>query len=219
MTVLENKSYLWRHVAQQNASKCALVANHKFAKDKIKIQDYTIVKKTLSGGTSTVTILSDKQGAYIVKKTYNSRVKLSGRPFNATESFNNEVQALLLLYGQKHFPQLIYYSESQLTIYMNYCGPTASIAALPNNWKQQIYEIYKVMKSRHLYNNDIYINNFCIKDGEISLIDFGFAKHHIDFCFYNLAASDINKATSLKELCALIKTRGKYIYDTLYYCY
>ena len=102
---------------------------------------------------------------------------------------------------------------------MSHCGESINKKNTPSDWKSQLLKIYDALKERHLFNNDVYINNFCVKDGIISLIDFGLAKQHIDFCFYNLTREDIDGASSMEDLSKKVKSRGMNIYETLYECY
>ena len=155
----------------------------------------------------------------IVKKEFIYYAKSRGRPFNPSESYENELNSLKLLYGCKRFPQLLFHNDSDFSIYMTYCGEHIDKHNTPSDWKHQLLRIYDTLKEKNLYNNDVYINNFCIKDGVISLIDFGLAKQHIDFCFYNLTKDDIDKASSMEDLNKRIKARAKSTYETLYACY
>ena len=57
---------------------------------------------------------------------------------------------------------------------------------IPNNWKEQIKEIIKTLKECNVVNNDMWINNFLVKDDVINLIDFGWASSKPSFPFINI---------------------------------
>ena len=183
-TSLQHRSYLWDHLTSKHVDNKDNKA--KFTNNKNSIKHYTDVKKEFKAGTSRVTFLTDKSNNMIVKKEYIWYNKNRGRPFNPTESYENELNCLKLLYGCRRFPKLLYHDDKDCCIYMSYCGERIDKHNTPSDWKKQLLKIYDALKERHIYNNDVYINNFCVNDGLISLIDFGLAKQHSDFCFCNL---------------------------------
>lgn len=217
-TSLQHRSYLWDHIATLNPSRHK-EADKVFVNDHRNIDAYKTVKDEFKSGTSIVTFLKASSGDIIVKKEFIYYHKDKGRPFNPSESYENEVNSLKLLYGCKRFPQILYHDDKTFSVYMTYCGEHIDKSNAPSDWKRQILAIYDTLKEKHIYNNDVYINNFCVKDGVISLIDFGLAKHHIDFCFYNLTKDDIEHSKSIEDLSKRIKERAGSIYATLYECY
>ena len=217
-TSLKFRSYLWDHIETLNPNKHK-TSNKTYINNIKNIQAYTKIKNEVKSGTSIVTFLSNSSGDVIVKKEFIYYHKGKGRPFNPSESYENEVNSLKLLYGCKRFPQMLYHDDATFSVYMTYCGEHINKHNTPSDWKSQILKIYDILKEKHIYNNDVYINNFCVKDGLISLIDFGLAKNHIDFCFYNLNKEDIENSRSLEDLNKRIKERASGIYETLYECY
>lgn len=211
-TSLQHRSYIWDYLSLKKQ-------DIQFENKYDNVSEFTIVQKEFKSGTSQITFLKNIYGEIIVKKEFVYYDNPRRRPFNPTESYANELNSLKLLYKCEHFPQLLYYNDDDCSIYMTYCGNHINIQNVPLDWKQQLITIYQTLKEKNIYNNDVYINNFCIKDGIISLIDFGLAKQHIDFCFYNLTLHDIEKATSMEDLNQLIKLRADSIYSTLYSCY
>lgn len=183
--------------------------------DRKQIEAYTHLRRVPERGkTARVEILSNgRDKNYIVKKQYIQTDKPFGdyaQPYNAMESFKSEVTALSLLYGCEHFPKLLYYDEETMTIYMTYCGKDLGHGKpIPHDWKDQMRTIYRTLKSRNIYNNDIYEGNFCIKQNKIYMIDFGFAKGHVDLNFKNLTLRDINESESLDELLMRVHDNSK----------
>ena len=218
-TSLEGRSYLWDHITFKNLRKQKSSDKSKYINDCKTIKKFTKINKEFQSGTSKITFLVNSFNEMIVRKEFVYYKNPRRRPFNPTESYQNELNALKLLKDCKHFPQLLYHNDDECSIYMTYCGEHININNTPPDWKEQMISIYNTLKEKNIYNNDVYIHNFCIKDDIISLIDFGLAKQHIDFCFYNLTLEDINKATNIDNLNQLIQERAKPIYSTLYYCY
>jgi len=215
---LQHRSYLWDHIATLNPSKHK-TTDKIFVNNPKNIEAYKTVKDEFKSGTSIVTFLKNSSNDIIVKKEFIYYHKDKGRPFNPSESYENEVNSLKLLYGCKRFPQILYHDDKGFAVYMTYCGEHIDKHNAPSDWKRQILSIYETLKEKHIYNNDVYINNFCVKDGVISLIDFGLAKNHIDFCFYNLTKDDIEHSKNIEDLSKRIKDRASNIYSTLYECY
>lgn len=193
-----------------------------YINDKKQIEAYTQFKRTADRGrTAAVEILTNgKEHDYIVKKRYLQTDKPFGdyaQPYSALESFKSEVTALTLLYGCDHFPKLLYYDEPTLTIYMSYCGKDmGSDKKVPSNWREQMRTIYRTLKSRNIYNNDIYEGNFCVHKDKIYMIDFGFAKGHVDLNYKNLSLKDINEAPSLRDLLARVHNNSKAVLGSIH---
>lgn len=213
--LFKHRSTIWDKI-NNNQDKVTVNVKNTFINDKSKVASYTHVKKVADRGrTSKVEILSKGKDSnvFIVKKQYLHSNKPFGdyaQPYNAEESFKSEVTALLLLHGWDHFPQLLYYDENTLTLYMTYCGKDLGKEKnLPNNWREQMRNIYKGLQATKIYNNDIYEGNFCLHNGKIYMIDFGFAKSHIDLNYKNLALNDIEEAFNFKELLRRIHDRSK----------
>ena len=100
-----------------------------------------------------------------------------GKPLKVL--YNNEVELLKKLSKYDHFPKII--SENPKIFYfsMTYCGKNISSLKqnkklkIPKNWKEQIVKINEALVKENIYNNDISLNNICILDNKIYLIDFG----------------------------------------------
>ena len=87
--------------------------------------------------------------------------------------FLNEINALIKLQNNKHFPKLLAYNIKQMSIYMSYCGEKISKKNLPNDWEFQINEIYNILQKVNVNSNDMIIRNTCVLDDIIYIIDFG----------------------------------------------
>ncbi|KKN74658.1 hypothetical protein LCGC14_0388600 [marine sediment metagenome] len=104
-------------------------------------------------------------------------------PRNIKAHWDNEIKALKLLRGKKHFPQLISVDYANRIIYMSYCGDPLRKENLPEDWKKQCTYIEKTLCNLYIYPQDFigkdanltppHNKNIHVKDGIIYLIDFG----------------------------------------------
>ena len=115
----------------------------------------------------------------IIKKTYfPDEGRYSGR--NIKSHWNNEVKALKLLNGKKHFPQII--GTGNRIIWMTYCGELLTKDNLPKDWEKQCKEIEIIFDENKMYhidltemvNNKKLPKNLCVNKGIIYVIDWGF---------------------------------------------
>lgn len=115
----------------------------------------------------------------IIKKTYFPEQGIyNGR--NIKSHWNNEVKALKLLQGKKHFPQII--NIGNRIIWMSYCGELLTKDNLPKDWEKQCKEIESTFDEKKMYPIDLtYIikekkvhKNLCVNKGIIYVIDWGF---------------------------------------------
>lgn len=110
--------------------------------------------------------------------------------------WKNEIKALELLKGEKHFPQLVSVDHANKIIYMSYCGDPLTKKNLPKDWKKQCAEIENA-----LYKHDIYLQdlteivkdkqvhkNILVKDGVIYVIDFGIWHNEHSESFHTVTA-------------------------------
>jgi len=120
----------------------------------------------------------------IIKKTYYpDEGRYSGRGIKS--HWDNEVKALKLLKGKKHFPQVIKIlccGTNNRIIWMTYCGEALTKKNLPKNWQKQCAEIEEILHQCKIYHQDLvgkdnkvypHHKNIHVKDGVIYLIDFG----------------------------------------------
>ena len=138
----------------------------------------------------------------IVQKKYKnySVSSLSNSFQDPVKQFNIETSCLIKLYNKKHFPILLSANSDKHLLYMNYCGKPINNENIPDNWKEQLNTIVKTLSKHNIVNNDMWINNFLVKDKIIYLIDFGRADHKIAFPFQNIEYKDIDKYNNFIEL-------------------
>ena len=125
-----------------------------------------------------------------------------------------EIKCLKTLYKYKHFPLLL--STKDRSIVMSYCGVPIDDKNIPTNWKVQVREIVHTMKELKVYNNDIWKNNFLVKDKILTLIDFGWGSETQKYPFQNIKDSDIEEYDDLIELLGRVYRRSikNKIFDT-----
>jgi len=116
----------------------------------------------------------------IIKKVYlPDEAKYKERSIKS--HWDNEIKALKILNGKKHFPQVIRFGNR--IIWMTYCGEPLTKKNLPKNWKKQCAEIEETLHKCNIYHQDLigkdkntvypFHKNIHVKDGMIYLIDFG----------------------------------------------
>lgn len=156
-------------------------------------------------------ILKHKIDNIIVKKEYkecsdSTAIKLGG----SVNQMNNEINSLIKLYKKPHFPILLSKNTNDKYIFMNDCGIQINSNNIPNDWKNQMYEIIKTLKVYNIYNNDMYQNNFLVKDNVIYLVDFGWAKEKDYYPFLNIKTDDVKKCENMIELLSHVYSREYY---------
>ncbi|KKN67208.1 hypothetical protein LCGC14_0463810 [marine sediment metagenome] len=118
----------------------------------------------------------------IIKKVYlPDEVKYADRKIKS--HWENEIKALKLLKGKKHFPQVIKVSICKdRIIWMTYCGEPLTKKNLPKNWEKQCAEIEETLHKCSIYHQDLvgkdnpippHHKNIHVKNRMIYLIDFG----------------------------------------------
>lgn len=97
------------------------------------------------------------------------------------------------------FPKLLNYNISDMTLQQEYAGVLVNIKYnLPNNWIQQLYDIKKCLIKNQYHPGDLdiwdlnpyIVNNLCVKNNQLYIIDFGDFKkdtpENINIFFENL---------------------------------
>lgn len=176
-----------------------------------KILNYFEIEKKSEGWTSEIFLLKS-ENTKLIKKVYNKDINNN----ILKENFNNEVNSLILMKGEKHIPKIYDINFSTLTLIIEYCGKSLNHNNAPVNWKEQLTEIFKILRKYHIYHNDIHMNNFCVNNEVIYLIDFGLAKHHIDFQYQNISLDIIEKSCNISELFSKIRENGSNIRKCLF---
>lgn len=113
-----------------------------------------------TGGTSTVTV----NGDHVEKKQTR---------YKAYALTDNEERILRLVKGD-HFPELL--SRDGDTLRIEHCGVPLGPHNLPENWQKQFAEILRDLEASGVMHRDIRLDNLMLKDGNIKLVDFGWAR-------------------------------------------
>mgnify|MGYP003688384973 CR=1 FL=1 len=160
-----------------------------------------------NGWTSTIEFYDNNNENIIIKKIYNKNININV----LIENFNNEVNSLILMKGEKHIPKIYGIDSKELSIIEEYCGDKLTINNCPKDWKKQFKDIYIILQKYNIYHNDIHNENFCVKNNIIYLIDFGLSKYNIEFQYQNLSIEIIEKSKNINELFNKIFENGKEI--------
>ena len=90
------------------------------------------------------------------------------------------IQSDLQIYEKyNYYPKILKLNKCDLMIEMENCGNLLSIRNLPDNWKEQLevirksfleYQIY-VLDLRFMPHTPLIINNVCIKNNKLYLVD------------------------------------------------
>ena len=134
-------------------------------KQKIQYLSSCNILQKFSGAYSEGVILLDN---YVI-------IKILRKNQNGMIFFKNEVNTLLTVINENHFPKLICADINSMNICMTYCGELISKENLPNNWYEQFIEIKEILLKYELIIADIQYKNICVLNNIIYLIDFGFS--------------------------------------------
>lgn len=83
-----------------------------------------------------------------------------------------EAEFLRCLDG-RHAPRLLTFGEGWIEL--EHCGAELSTDNLPKDWHEQAVEIATVLAEAGILHRDIKSGNVLVKDGQLYLIDFGWA--------------------------------------------
>ena len=194
-SIPENKSYI-DIIDNKIISKPINKINHEFNQG--SSSDISLYNISKLDNENVLKLLNINLGGKIIKKTYlkldytenNTETKiiksLSNKYYGKELEyyfFHREIHFLKKLYKQPHFPSIMSIDYVSYSVYMNYCGESVTNNNIPNNWKQQILKIIDTLKKCLIYNNDMWIYNFLIKDQIIYLIDFGWGDVELNYPF------------------------------------
>ena len=132
-----------------------------------------LIKAYNYGATSQIYILEKSK---VVIKAYNDKLRWTtiGHDDSAT-IFAKEIELLKKGCG----PRLFDFNQEQKTIRMAYVGePLYNDFVLPEDWKEQITEIFLNMTNNGIFYPEFKIQNISVLDGKITFLDFGLAKHY-----------------------------------------
>lgn len=199
----------------------------------------------MDGGTSIINLFVDNDNNYYILKKMNisqlespseptpelesepsstivtsNQVLLywSGEYIDGAELLKNEVKYLSVIDKYIYFPTLFYSNVNNCEIMMSFVGGNIIYEKnIPNDWKEQLLNIYNILKEYNIYHNDIFEGNICILENKISLIDFGQASSNIPgYPWFNLSLKLINETGTIYELCEKILNSGLAIIASLY---
>ena len=147
------------------------------------------------------TILKAKYNIHnpLIRKTYKVQGGM-GYYGNYVNIFNKEVEYLKILSGLPHFPKLVFIDYKNCAIYTEYAGVIIINDVVPIDWKKQLKEIIKTLNEKGIYQNDFYINNLLVYNGNLTLIDFGWADSKINYPFFNLTNELIEESSNIIEI-------------------
>ena len=124
------------------------------------------------------------------------------KKFRTNDSYNKTLyfykEYIKSPHDQYFFPKLIEKYDYENEITFEYCGKLLNLWNLPNDWQRQLNNLHFFFKKKQMLVLDIrfmihtpyVINNLCIKDNRIYLVDLGFYKkrnnEYIDLTFNRL---------------------------------
>jgi hypothetical protein len=99
--------------------------------------------------------------------------------FKDQEGYTMTLKFMEMMKEYPCYPKLLNYVEKDLMIEMENCGDLLSIRNLPDDWKDQLDQMRKSFIDKQIYILDLrfmphtplIINNLCLKDGKIYLVD------------------------------------------------
>lgn len=166
----------------------------------INLLDFFNNNKDIESGGANV----KKYDINVYRKTYN---KFSNNEYDDVNPFNvdniihytNECKYLKLLIEYDITPTILECDINSFVI--TDCGERLTLENCPSNWKEQIINIYNILKKENIYHNDIKIDNFTVLNNKIYLIDFGWASQNTpSYPYFNLNLEMIEKSNTLNEL-------------------
>lgn len=116
--------------------------------------------KYVRGGTA---VVNEADGVIEKKQVRHMAYKLT----------DNE-ERILKLISSKHFPKLL--GREGDTLRIEHCGEPLTAQNLPDDWKDQLCYILKLLEGSNIVHRDVRLDNLMIKDGVIKLLDFGWAR-------------------------------------------
>ena len=150
---------------------------------------FNLLPNNLKYGKDIKSILFYKDTVY---KTFKNKVK-----YQETEFF------LDLVKNDPHFPKIIKKELIKNSISMTHCGNLLNLYTLPKNWKTQFYTIRDILSNKGYYILDLrflpytpyVVNNVCVKDNTIYIVDVNMFKkrsktyinYKINFLIYKIS--------------------------------
>ncbi len=131
-----------------------------------------------SYGSTSNTYLETINNQVSVIKVYNQKLRWSRVNHDMVDLiFNREVMILKILKGMSYVPQMIDYNLTQKQIRMSYQGLSLYHEFnLPNNWQQQIVDIFDNFSQRNIDYFEFNLKNIVVLNDQLSIVDFGMAR-------------------------------------------
>nr|QBK88051.1 MAG: serine/threonine protein kinase [Marseillevirus LCMAC202] len=133
-----------------------------------------------------------KNNAVIIKKAVTSTVHINIKTrmvtkhvhaYRSHQVFEREVYWLKYLNenGYTWCPKLLSSNPEKKTIRMAYVGTPITKKNAPQNWKEQLQQILDDLETENIQHNDIKRSEILIKNGQLSLVDYGWASKGTDW--------------------------------------
>jgi hypothetical protein len=109
-----------------------------------------------------------------IMKVYNNKLRWSTKNHdNSQDIYDKELNILKKLVGELKFPQLI---SNNNNIIISYMGTSLyENFNLPEDWKEQIIELFKILDKCNIYYPEFNLKNIVVLNKKISFIDYGLA--------------------------------------------
>jgi len=93
----------------------------------------------------------------------------------AQQMFRREAECLLALQSSRFTPDVLGVNWEQMVVYMEWCGPVLAerIDLLPAGWQGQLAVLSGELQCAKVRYGDAKLENLCVRDGRLQLIDFG----------------------------------------------
>jgi hypothetical protein len=89
--------------------------------------------------------------------------------------YHNERHWLELLAHSGVTPEVLAYSDQELSITMRYSGEPIAAENAPHDWRRQLAHILSIMADAECHHGDLLPQNLLVHDGRLTLIDFALA--------------------------------------------
>lgn len=168
-------------------------------------------KKKYIGQKSTISIHNiSKKHKNIIEESIKYTIcnQLIVKKINNKTIMNNKKEEKILkaLYKKKHFPVIL--STKDNSLIMSYCGTKINNYNIPSDWKIQINEIIKSLKSANITKNNMWKNNFLVHNSIIYIINFNNSSDKIEFPYQNISESDIESFDNFIQLLGNVYRRS-----------
>lgn len=99
----------------------------------------------------------------------------------SSDLFYREVYWLQRLANTGVVPYILGQDPQKYKIIMNWCGEHLSHDNKPDDVYEQLFKIQMILLQNHCYYNDWKYGNFLVKNGKITIIDFGWCPKIVEY--------------------------------------